>query len=98
MMEDQRKVQVLTVIVLMGILVLAPLGFMANIEKVRFENAKETYAKALEQDYTAYLDGKEIDISKIGETNYVITVDTEDECLYLSKKGFWDWGQVIRVR
>lgn len=60
--------------------------------------AKEAYAKAVAQDYPAYLDGEEIDISKIDETNYVITIDTEDECIYLTHKGVWDWGQVIKVQ
>ena len=53
---------------------------------------------AIENNYTAYLDGDEVDISKLDTYNYVVTVDSEAKSIYLTEKGFWDWGQVIRFK
>lgn len=60
--------------------------------------ARDEFEDAIENDYTAYLDGDEVDISKLDTYNYVVTVDSESKSIYLTDKGFWDWGQVIRIK
>lgn len=60
--------------------------------------ARDKYEAAIENDYTAYLDGDEVDISKLDTYNYVVTVDSESKSIYLTDKSIWDWGQAIRIK
>lgn len=81
--------------VIAGIMVLTGLMIPALHEH---QIARDKFEAAIENDYTAYLDGDEVDISKIDTYNYVVTVDSESKSIYLTKKGILDWGQVIRVK
>lgn len=93
--NTSNKLIALLICVIVGIMVLT--GFtMPVIHKHQI--ARDKFEVAIENDYTAYLDGDQVDISKLDIYNYVITVDSESKSIYLTEKGFWDWGQVIRTK
>lgn len=81
-----------TVIVLLLISIFMPY--------MRFKNkeAADKYETALEEDYAAYLDGQAIDINKVDVSNYIVTIDEDNKSLYLTKKGFLDIGQNIKIQ
>ena len=81
-----------TVVVLLLISIFMPYMRITN------EEAADKYEKALKEDYAAYLDGEEIDINKIDASNYIITIDEDNKSLYLTKKGFLDIGQNIKIQ
>lgn len=81
-----------TVILLILIAVFMPYMKIANKE------AADKYEIALEEDYTAYIDGQEIDINKVDASNYIITIDEDNKSLYLTKKGLLDIGQNIKIQ
>ncbi len=66
--------------------------------KIANKEAADKYEIALEEDYTAYIDGQEIDINKVDASNYIITIDEDNKSLYLTKKGLLDIGQNIKIQ
>ena len=94
MYQDERFMTIIATIVA-GLVLLSMLSIPLIKEH---RSIKNKYESAIENNYAAYLDGEEIDISKVDTYNYVITIDTENECLYLTHKGFWDFGQCISVK
>ncbi len=71
--------------VTVGIMVLT--GFMMPVIH-EHQNARDKFEVAIGNNYTAYLDGDEVDISKLDTYNYVVTVDSKSKSIYLSEKGF----------
>ena len=93
--ETTNQVGGLMILVIAGISVFA-ISIMPVIHEHQI--ARDKFEDAIENDYTAYLDGDEVDISKLDTYNYVVTVDSESKSIYLTDKGIWDWGQVIRIK
>ena len=93
--STSNKLMALLICVIVGIMV-----FTGLMIPVRHEHqiAKDKFEVAIENGYTTYLDGDEVDISKLDTYNYVVTVDSKSKSIYLTEKGFWDWGQVIRIK
>ena len=88
----ETKLVTCTAVVLLLILIFVPYMRITNKE------AADKYEIALEEDYAAYLDGQEIDINKVDASNYIITIDEDNKSLYLTKKGFLDIGQNIKIQ
>ncbi len=57
------------------------------------QEAREKFNEAIEANYVAYIDGQEIDINKIDVDNYLVTINEENESLYLTKKGILSWAE-----
>jgi len=85
--EKSNSLIALFIGVTVGIMVLT--GFTMPVIH-EHQIARDKFEAAIENNYTAYLDGDEIDISKIDPYNYVVTVDSKSKSIYLTEKGFWD--------
>lgn len=62
------------------------------------KEAKVELEKAIADNYSAYIDGNKTDISKIDTSNYIVTINTDDKEVYLTKKGFLDIGSHITIK
>ena len=59
---------------------------------------KQHLETAIQEDYTAYLDGEQIDITTVDPSDYMITVDNKNDRIYLSRPRFLDPKGMIKVK
>lgn len=74
-------------LILISITVVA-LVFATNLEELLccFTDYQSAEEIAIENEYTAYFDGQEIDINKIDLSQYEVTVNHEKEEVYITYK------------
>ena len=61
-------------------------------------SAEQHLEIAIQDGYTTYLDGEQIDIATVDPSDYMITVDNKNDKIYLSRPRFLDPKGMIKVK
>lgn len=96
---ESNKVMTILVVAIVVVMLFTTFTIPLAQTAARMERGKrDKLEAAIENNYTAYLDGNEVDISKLNAYDYVVTIDNESKSIYLKDKGFWDLGQCINFK
>ncbi len=61
-------------------------------------SAEQHLEMAIQEGYTTYLDGEQIDIAAVDPDEYLITVDNKNDRIYLSRPRLLDIKGMIKVK
>ena len=80
------------------ILLLAVISFGINKIELGGISPEQHLEIAIQEGYTTYLDGEQIDIATVDPDDYMITVDNKNDKIYLSRPRFLDPKGMIKVK
>lgn len=80
------------------IMILATIGLGIHKKELGGISAEQHLEMAIQEGYTTYLDGEQIDIATVDPDEYLITVDNKNDRIYLSRPRFLDIKGMIKVK
>ena len=99
-MYVDRRLEVIAVLLFLvtSLMLVVTVGQVVQQKELGGISPKQYLEMAIQEDYTAYLDGEQIDITTVDPSDYMITVDNKNDKIYLSQPRFLDPKGMIKVK